>query len=125
MNDIDDKKLLEIEISHDPNIRKIKKSKSWSFAIMWFRNEFIDILVFVTEKYIYIRPLQIQKSFEFERLFDLEINSSNFNHKIITKIKHKNFPLHPWGHLENITTIYDHLIRKEFYPELISKYNLF
>lgn len=33
----DEKKLLEIKIEHDPDIRENKKSKSWSFAIMWFQ----------------------------------------------------------------------------------------
>ena len=46
--------LLEFEILYDPNIRENKESKSWNFAIMWFKNEFIDVLVFITEKYIYI-----------------------------------------------------------------------
>ena len=80
-------------------------------------------MVFITEKYIYIRPLQIQKSFEFESLFGLKINS-DFDNKRIIKIKHKYFLLHPWSHLENRTMVYDHLIREKFYPKYISKYNL-
>jgi len=126
MNDdnLNDKKLLEIDISYDPNVRENKESKSWSFAIMWFKREFIDVLVFITKKYIYIRPLQIQKSFEFESLFGFALESSDFDNKRIIKIKHKHFPLHPWAHLENRSTVYDHLIREELYPELISKYNL-
>jgi len=116
--------LLEFEISYDPNIKQNKQSKSWSFAIMWFKNEFIDVLVFITEKYIYIRPLQIHKSFEFERLFGFGLESSDFDNKKNIKIEHKYFPLHPWAHLENRTTVYDHLIKEEFYPELISKYKL-
>ena len=125
MNDdnLNDKKLLEIEISHDPNIKKNKESKSWSFAIMWFKNEFIEILVFITEKYIYIRPLQIQESFEFESLFGFGLESRDFDNKKIIKIKHKHFPLHPWAHLEGRNTVYEHLVREEFYPELIIKYN--
>ena len=121
MNDdnLNDKKLLEIDISYDPNVRQ-----SWSFAIMWFKREFIDVLVFITKKYIYIRPLQIQKSFEFESLFGFALESTRLYHKKIIKIKHKHFPLHPWAHLENRSTVYDHLIREELYPELISKYNL-
>jgi hypothetical protein len=121
---IDDDNLLEFEISYDPNIRESKESKSWCFAIMWFKNEFIDVLVFITEKYIYIRPLQIHKSFEFESLFGFGLESKYFNNKKIIKIKHKYFPLHPWAHLENKTTVYDHLIKENLYPELISKYNL-
>ena len=117
-------KLLEIEISYDPNIKENKKSKNWSFAIMYFKGEFIDILVFITEKYIYIRPLQIHKSFEFERLFGFGMESRDFNHKRIIKIKHKYFPLHPWAHLENRNTVYEHLIKEELYSELINKYNL-
>ena len=116
--------LLEFEISYDPNIIENKQSKSWSFAIMWFKNEFIDVLVFITEKYIYIRPLQIHKSFEFERLFGFDIESRDFDNKKIIKIKHKHFPIHPWAHLENRITVYDHLIREKLYPELISKYKL-
>jgi hypothetical protein len=116
--------LLEFEISYDPNIKKNKQSKSWCFAIMWFKNEFIDVLVFITEKYIYIRPLQIHKSFEFESLFGFGLESRDFDNKKIIKIKHKYFPLHPWAHLENKTTVYDHLIKENLYPELISKYNL-
>jgi hypothetical protein len=111
-------------VSYDPNIRENKQSKSWSFAIMWFKNEFIDVLVFITEKYIYIRPLQIHKSFEFERLFGFGLESRDFDNKKIIKIKHKYFPLHPWAHLENRTTVYDHLIKENLYSELISKYNL-
>ena len=117
-------KLLEFEIACDPNIKQNKESKSWTFAIMWFKNEFIEILVFITEKYIYIRPLQIHKSFEFESLFGFGLESSNFDNKKIIKIKHKHFPLHPWAHLEGRTTVYDHLVREEFYTKLISKYNL-
>ena len=51
MNDdnLNDKKLLEIDISYDPNVIQ---SKSWSFAIMWFKREFIDVLVFITKKHI-------------------------------------------------------------------------
>ena len=32
LNEID-KKLLEIDISYDPNIRENKQSKSWSFGL--------------------------------------------------------------------------------------------
>jgi hypothetical protein len=111
-------------VSYDPNIRENKQSKSWSFAIMWFKNEFIDVLVFINGEYIYIRPLQIHKSFEFERLFGFGLESRDFDNKKIIKIKHKYFPLHPWAHLENRTTVYDHLIKENLYSELISKYNL-
>jgi len=123
--DFDEKKLLEkIGIENDPDVEKNKKSKSWMFAIMWFKGEFIDVLVFITEKYIYIRPLQIQKSFEFEMLFNFGLESKDFDNKRMIKIKHKDFPLHPWAHLYNRTNVYDHLIKKEFYSELINKYNL-
>ena len=91
---------------------------------MWFKNEFIDVLVFINEKYIYIRPLQIHKSFEFESLFGFGLESSDFDNKKIIKIKHKYFPLHPWAHLEGRTTVYDHLIKENLYSELISKYKL-
>jgi hypothetical protein len=114
--------LLDIEISHDPNVRENKQSKSWSFAIMWFKDEFIDVLVFITEKYIYIRPLQIHKSFEFESLFGFGIESKDFDNKKIIKIKHKHFPLHPWAHLENKTTVYDHLIKENLYSEMKKLY---
>ena len=119
-----EKKLLEIKIEHDPNIRENKKSKSWSFAIMWFKREFLDVLVFIKEKYIYIRPLQIQESFEFENLFNSGLCSKDFDNKRMIKIEHKYYPLHPWAYLENRTTVYDHLIKEEYYPKLISKYNL-
>lgn len=118
---VDNKKL---GIEHDPDINKTKKSKSWMFATMWFKREFIDVLVFITKKYIYIRPLQIQESFEFEVFFSFGLESKKFDNKRMIKIQHKDFPLHPWAHLENRTTVYDHLIRKEFYTELIHKYNL-
>lgn len=125
MNDEDNKKLLEMGIEHDPDdIKNGGKSKSWMFATMWFKREFIDVLVFITKKYIYIRPLQIQKSFEFELFFSFGLESKDFDNKRIVKIKHKDFPLHPWAHLYNRTNVYDHLIRKEFYTELIDKYNL-
>lgn len=126
MNDEDNKKLLEMGIEHDPDIKKKngRKSKSWMFATMWFKREFIDVLVFITKKYIYIRPLQIQESFEFEVFFSFGLESKDFDNKRITKIKHKDFPLHPWAHLYNRTNVYEHLIRKEFYTELIHKYNL-
>jgi len=116
--------LLELKIEYDPNIRETKKSKSWIFAIMWFKREFIDVLVFITEKYIYIRPVQIQESFEFENLFNSGLGSKDFDNKRMIKIEHEDFPLNPWAHLENRTTVYDHLIKKEYYPEIISKYNL-
>ena len=116
MEDFDDK-LLKIKIEYDPDMKNGGESKSWMFAIMWFKREFIDILVFITKKYIYIRPVQIQESFEFEMLFGLD-------NKRMIKIKHKDFSLHPWAHLYNRNTVYDHLIKKEHYPELLSKYNL-
>ena len=119
---IDEKKLLELEISYDHDLMKTKQSKSCVFAIMWFKDDFIDVLVFMDEKYIYVRPVQKHPSFEFEQLFNFDLESSDFDNKRVVKMK--KFPLHPWSYLSNRKTVYDHLIKKELYPELILKYNL-